>query len=131
MVSIKNAIITLITLLCIFVCILLFHRIFCLKINKDYGFAIGQIIEIQGRDINEVEYAEYEFLVNGKVFNSETMITWSNIDAKQKFLVVFCIKNPKISVLLMNHSFEDDLPLETEIKNLYHKDSISIPWDIL
>ena len=90
-----------------------------------------QITEIHGRDINEVEYAEFKFLLNDEIFMNKTMINQPNINAKQKFLVVYCRKNPKISVLLMNYSFVHDLALETKIDDLYHRDSISIPWEIL
>jgi hypothetical protein len=62
---------------------LLFNNIFCLKIKKDYGFAIGQITEIHGRDINDVEYAEYKFLLNNEIFMNKTMVNQANIDTKQ------------------------------------------------
>lgn len=99
-------------------------KIYCLKLKKDFGLEVGIITKIIGREINEVEYAEYEYTVDNIHFTGTTIIHAQNVQVGRKYLVTFCLDHPKKSVLLMNESL-DDRPLD-EIS----KEKINIPLSI-
>lgn len=126
----KDRIISILVLLLILVVsFLVFRKVLCLKINKDHGYTVGEIIKIKGRENNDVEYAEYKYLVNNHTYTASTRITFSNVFEPEKYLVIYCKGKPSISVLIMNHTA--NYPLGSDLDTKIEKDSINVRWQIL
>ncbi len=69
-------------------------------LNSNRGFAIGEISKIRGRENHDIEYAEYQFLVNtdsarcsgSSIIISKDLPTGSRkkVEVGDRFLVIFC-----------------------------------------
>ncbi len=120
---------TLLLLLILVVSFLGFQKVLCLKIKKDCGYTVGEIIKIKGRENNDVEYAEYKYLINNHSYTASTRVTFPNVVEAEKYLVIYCKYKPSVGVLIMNHPV--NYLLGTDLDKIIEKDSININWQIL